>query len=262
MPTNTTNFNLVKPDPSEFYNVAVQNENMDIIDEELKRIEEDSGGVAEVQQDLATHKAERASLTEVGHTQLSSATNSTSEILAATPKAVKAAYDLAQQSLTQANNGKTDIASVVGSPATVSDTFAQLKTHIQNAKNKGATNLTAKGTAATGTESLDALMSKIADVSPGKKYRSGVTSVSSVACVVRGLDFAPTMVLVFIQSSSTKRELGTVLFNPDGTVLRGVWVRGDQNGNPEPNGIQYNDGFQVQFSDRTTIGNIVWRCWE
>ncbi|MCS1282847.1 tail fiber protein, partial [Escherichia coli] len=36
-----------------------------------------------------------ASLTAKGITQLSSATNSTSETLAATPKAVKAAYDLA-----------------------------------------------------------------------------------------------------------------------------------------------------------------------
>ncbi len=36
-----------------------------------------------------------ASLTAKGITQLSSATNSTSEVLAATPKAVKAAYDLA-----------------------------------------------------------------------------------------------------------------------------------------------------------------------
>nr|MBJ0123682.1 tail fiber protein [Escherichia coli] len=34
-----------------------------------------------------------ASLTAKGITQLSSATNSTSEVLAATPKAVKAAYD-------------------------------------------------------------------------------------------------------------------------------------------------------------------------
>ncbi|HDV5163286.1 TPA: tail fiber protein, partial [Escherichia coli] len=36
-----------------------------------------------------------ASLTQSGIVQLSSATNSTSEVLAATPKAVKAAYDLA-----------------------------------------------------------------------------------------------------------------------------------------------------------------------
>lgn len=46
-------------------------------------------------QQLAAHTAEDASLTQKGHVQLSSDTNSTSETLAATPKAVKAAYDLA-----------------------------------------------------------------------------------------------------------------------------------------------------------------------
>ncbi len=53
----------------------------------------------EVAQSLAEHARSRnhpdATLTEKGFTQLSSATNSTSETLAATPKAVKAAYDLA-----------------------------------------------------------------------------------------------------------------------------------------------------------------------
>lgn len=47
---------------------------------------------------IAEHEQSRrhpdASLTAKGFTQLSSATNSTSETLAATPKAVKAAYDL------------------------------------------------------------------------------------------------------------------------------------------------------------------------
>ncbi|WP_222122591.1 phage tail protein [Bacillus sp. FJAT-22090] len=47
------------------------------------------------QTEFATHLAERASLTKVGHTQLSSATDSLSEVLSATPKAVKEAYDLA-----------------------------------------------------------------------------------------------------------------------------------------------------------------------
>ncbi len=53
----------------------------------------------EAAQSLAEHVRSRnhpdATLTAKGFTQLSSATNSTSEILAATPKAVKAAYDLA-----------------------------------------------------------------------------------------------------------------------------------------------------------------------
>ncbi|MBW0990810.1 tail fiber protein, partial [Escherichia coli] len=53
----------------------------------------------EAAQSLAEHVRSRnhpdATLTAKGFTQLSSAINSTSEILAATPKAVKAAYDLA-----------------------------------------------------------------------------------------------------------------------------------------------------------------------
>jgi glycerophosphoryl diester phosphodiesterase len=36
MSTNTTNYNLVEPDGNEFYDVQVQNSNMDIIDEEIK----------------------------------------------------------------------------------------------------------------------------------------------------------------------------------------------------------------------------------
>ena len=52
-----------------------------------------------IHEKIAEHARSRnhpdATLTEKGFTQLSSATNSTSETLAATPKAVKAAYDLA-----------------------------------------------------------------------------------------------------------------------------------------------------------------------
>ncbi|HFV5510219.1 TPA: tail fiber protein [Escherichia coli] len=52
-----------------------------------------------IDEKIAEHARSRnhpdATLTEKGFTQLSSATNSTSETLAATPKAVKAAYDLA-----------------------------------------------------------------------------------------------------------------------------------------------------------------------
>lgn len=37
MADKTTNYGLTKPNPEEFYNVNVQNENMDIIDDELKK---------------------------------------------------------------------------------------------------------------------------------------------------------------------------------------------------------------------------------
>ncbi|MDF1237764.1 phage tail protein [Escherichia coli] len=58
---------------------------------------------------IAEHEQSRrhpdATLTEKGFTQLSSATNSTSEKLAATPKAVKAAYDNAEKRLQKDQNG-------------------------------------------------------------------------------------------------------------------------------------------------------------
>ncbi|WP_250558693.1 phage tail protein, partial [Escherichia coli] len=61
-----------------------------------------------------------ASLTAKGFTQLSSATNSTSETLAATPKAVKAAYDLANgkytaQDATTARKGLVKLSSATNS---------------------------------------------------------------------------------------------------------------------------------------------------
>ncbi len=58
---------------------------------------------------IAEHEQSRrhpdASLTAKGFTQLSSATNSTSETLAATPKAVKAAYDNAEKRMQKDQNG-------------------------------------------------------------------------------------------------------------------------------------------------------------
>ncbi len=65
-----------------------------------------------------------ASLTAKGITQLSSATNSTSEVLAATPKAVKAAYDLANgkytaQDATTAQKGIVQLSSATNSTSEV-----------------------------------------------------------------------------------------------------------------------------------------------
>ncbi|HBE7296910.1 TPA: phage tail protein [Escherichia coli] len=79
---------------------------------------------------LAEHEQSRrhpdATLKEKGFTQLSSATDSTSEALAATPKAVKAAYDLAKgkysaQDATTAQKGIVQLSSAIDS---VSETLA------------------------------------------------------------------------------------------------------------------------------------------
>lgn len=94
MPTNTTNFRLIKPGQEEFYNVDVPNANMDTIDGVLKALQDaiNSGAseqdLKELREVLATHISEEASLTEAGHVMLSNLINGTSETKAATEKAL------------------------------------------------------------------------------------------------------------------------------------------------------------------------------
>ncbi|ENZ0435960.1 tail fiber protein [Enterobacter hormaechei] len=97
---------------------------------------------------LAEHEQSRrhpdASLTAKGFTQLSSATDSTSEALAATPKAVKAAYDLANdkytaQDATTARKGIVQLSSATDSTSeTLAATPKAVKTAYDLAKGKYA----------------------------------------------------------------------------------------------------------------------------
>lgn len=67
---------------------------------------------AEVEQEKegnAVHLAEKATLTQEGHVQLSNAINSTSNSLAATPSAVKQAYDRADEAFTLGNSRKQEL---------------------------------------------------------------------------------------------------------------------------------------------------------
>ncbi len=95
---------------------------------------------------IAEHEQSRrhpdASLTAKGFTQLSSATNSTSETLAATPKAVKAAYDLANgkytaQDATTARKGLVQLSSATNSDSeTLAATPKAVKTAYDLANGK------------------------------------------------------------------------------------------------------------------------------
>lgn len=95
---------------------------------------------------IAEHEQSRrhpdASLTAKGFTQLSSATNSTSETLAATPKAVKAAYDLANgkytaQDATTARKGLVQLSSAANSDSeTLAATPKAVKAAYDNAEKR------------------------------------------------------------------------------------------------------------------------------
>lgn len=145
-----------------------------------------------------------ATTTVKGIVMLEDSVTSTSVTKAATPKAVKTAMDRADAAFLQANDIKGKWASVVGSPLLSTDTSTVLQSKTQTIKNDLATNLTAKGQSSVGTETLDALIDKVALVSTGKKWASGTTTAHATTgkFTVTGLSFVPSYVVFWFNSTS------------------------------------------------------------
>ena len=103
-----------------------------------------------------------ASLTAKGFTQLSSATNSTSEALAATPKAVKAAYDLANRKYTaqDASTGRKGLVQLSSATNSDSETLAATPKAVKAAYDLANGKYTAQD-ASTGRKGLVQLSSAI-----------------------------------------------------------------------------------------------------
>ncbi|MBY6778503.1 phage tail protein [Clostridium botulinum] len=140
--------------------------------------------VKEIANKVDNIKIADGTTTTKGIVKLNNATNSTSQIEAATPLAVKTAYDKGNEALNKANqafqyanNGKTTIANVIGN-VSGNNTHAEIANRIQTDKNTAATNLSNKGVSASGNEALASLVGKIANISiqgmGGKNFLGGV----------------------------------------------------------------------------------------
>jgi hypothetical protein len=122
--SNTPNLDLLKKNPvtdgDDTFNIdTMLNDNWDKID----------AAVGEMKDELDNISIPDASLTQKGVVQLSSAINSTAEDRAATPAAVKQAYDAAQLAFIAGNERKVDVVAAlvaIGVTATTSDTWPQL----------------------------------------------------------------------------------------------------------------------------------------
>lgn len=192
-----------------------------------------------------------ATTTQKGVVQLSNSTTSTSETLAATPKAVKDAKDglsaqigilsglnttakdnlvnAVNELFTFANDGKSKWSSVIGSPLASSDTFTQMQTKTQTIKDVLADNLTAKGQTSTGAETLTSLVNKVSAIVPGRPIASGETTVSSTSLNINGLSFKPKSLFLF---GSLNSSIGGVMIYSDEIVpyksnANGWYVEGD-----------------------------------
>ena len=163
--------------------------------------------------EFTTHKAEDATAAHLGKNI--GVEDVSSHFTATTVEGVL------NELFTFADNGKTNIAFVVGYPATASGTFSQLQAVIQNAKNDMATNLTNKGTSAVESETLQVLADKIANVSTGIKFAEGSLSTStpygqSKIYTVNGLDFIPKTIIVVNDNYNTAISYGIA---DSGTVI-------------------------------------------
>lgn len=230
MAEQTVNYQLVKMAPEEFYDRTIDNENLDKIDRAIKEAKDAVSNInltgieqsiEDLREEVTTHLEQNATTTTKGHVQLSNDTNSTSETLAPTMKALNEVKQYA-------NDIKTKWASVVGSPLVSSDTQAQLQSKTQTIKNTLASNLTAKGQTSVGTETLMDLVSKVANVNTGRKWASGtaVSSTSSASyklgddsvdnrpsLTISGLNFVPSLVIIM---DITNRRMGVLSPITDG----------------------------------------------
>lgn len=71
-----------------------------------------------------------------------------------------------------ADNGKKNWVDVIGSPLSTGDNFSTLKSKTQTLKNTFASNLSSKKVSASGTESLNSLISKVGKIELGNTIKS------------------------------------------------------------------------------------------
>lgn len=116
-----------------------------------------------------------------------------------------------EELFTFADNGKKNIAAVIGSPLSNSDTFDSMKNKIQTMKNTLVSNLIKKGQEGNGNERLESLINKIANINTGKRWAMGTlnkewalnSSSRTVGLTINNLSFKPTIIIV----KTSQREI-------------------------------------------------------
>lgn len=110
-----------------------------------------------------------------------------------------------------ANNGKTLIANVVGSPVLATQTFQQQATNIQSLKTTLAVNLINKGVSSSGSSTLNTLIDKVNNINTGKRSDSGtVDSIpvdaenpsvpgGTIQCLQASTSFLPSSIIIRAQ---------------------------------------------------------------
>ena len=170
----TNNLGLEKPLLNENYDIEVHNRNMDKIDNAIQEVKGQVSGL-----ELKAEKvsiADEEGLFEATNVEDALLENKTSILelqnadgdlkqLQTTNKAnlVGAINELFQN----ANNGKSTIATAIGSPLSSGDTFSAMGTKIDTLTQKLRTNLNAKGVSTSASEKMSPLIDKVTDIKTG-----------------------------------------------------------------------------------------------
>ncbi|HCG4535570.1 TPA: hypothetical protein NJY08_004415 [Salmonella enterica subsp. enterica serovar Typhi str. AG3] len=167
--------------------------------------------------DVAANLANRISTLEqnvLNHESNNSAHGIGSEPLQTNAQTIRGAINEAFQF---ANDGKTNIATVIGAPTIVSDAFPKIKSDIQTLKNSLATNLTNKGQPSLGTETLKILVDRVANVNTGKKWANGdvVNAWSVTSVTVNGLSFRPSYIFILGHDQGSNSIQQIMIYNKD-----------------------------------------------
>ena len=206
MPEYTTNLNIPKPTGTEYFNRTSYNATLDKIDE-------------------AASQASNIKIADAN-----SRFNAVN---------VEGALD---ELFTNADNAQKAFAGVVGSPSAPGDTVTKITSDLQTGKNTLASNLTAKGTSASGTETLAALAAKVANVNTGKRFATGnyITSGSTILFAdggtgsypaatinVTGLAFKPSTIVIYDQYGYAATSYSEPLVSTSGYKLGFLRNKGD-----------------------------------
>lgn len=145
-------------------------------------------------------KVEWNSKSNAGHQHLAGSINVTDTNNRFTATNVEGVLD---ELFLNANDIKTKWSSVVGSPLVASDTSVTMQSKTQTIKTSLASKLTAKGQSSVGTETLTALVDKVASISTGKRLAIGSVSVTwgVDGFTVSGLAFRPNKIYINIVDS-------------------------------------------------------------
>ncbi|WP_291578663.1 hypothetical protein [Clostridium sp. UBA6640] len=162
-----------------------------------------------------------------------------------------------------ADNGKKNIASVIGSPLTSSDNFDSMKSKLQIMKNTFASNLIAKGQNSSGSDTLNNLINKIPSINTGKKWATGTPSGGN-PFTVSNLSFKPSYIIIYDRyhnsyyDSIYEKVLAYTPMNKNGLIIGGSGVFDSDGSGSRGSGAEYsrctitNDGFIV---DRFSLGS-------